>query len=124
MSAFPNTMGQMRAMGDDSDVEAEPLDGDLDLDLEEEEESAAVVRAKREAAAKLREEKAKREIRPLKRSASRGVATQSLPASMFRFSHEASNVKPTPTVAKIAEEDDWSESFGSSGGVPTAELQL
>lgn len=113
--------------GDDSDVEAEPLDGDLDLDLEEEEEdaeSAAAVRAKREAAAKLREEKAKREIRPLKRSASRGVATQSLPASMFRFSHEASNVKPTPTVAKIAEEDDWSESFGSSGGVPTAELQL
>ena len=30
----------------------------------------------------------------------------------------------TATVAKIAEEDDWSESFGSSGGVPTAELQL
>ncbi|KAI0719652.1 hypothetical protein C8T65DRAFT_636050 [Cerioporus squamosus] len=115
--------------GDDSDVE--PLDGpemDLDLDLDEEKEdveSAAAVRAKREAAAKLKAEKEKREIRPLKRSASRGVATQSLPASMFRFSHDASNAKPAPTVANIAEEDDWSESFGGSGGVPTtAELQL
>ncbi|TFK92206.1 hypothetical protein K466DRAFT_659469 [Polyporus arcularius HHB13444] len=112
--------------GDDSDVDADPLDDtDLDLDLgEEEEESAATVRAKREAAAKLKAEKAKREIRPLKRSASRGVATQSLPASMFRFSHDASNPKPAPTVANIAEEDDWSESFGGSGGVPIAELQL
>ncbi|RPD67275.1 hypothetical protein L226DRAFT_529634 [Lentinus tigrinus ALCF2SS1-7] len=111
--------------GDDSDVDVEPLDEDLDLDLgEEDTESAAAVRAKREVAAKLQAEKAKREIRPLKRSASRGVATQSLPASMFRFSHEASNTKPAPSVAKIAEEDDWSESFGGSGGVPTAELQL
>lgn len=110
---------------DDSDIDAEPLDAndDIDLDLDDEDDaaSASAIRAKREAA-KLQEEKAKREIKPLRRSASRGV--QSLPASMFRFSHEVSNVKLTPTVAKITEEEDWSGSFGGSGGVPTAELKL
>ena len=105
---------------DDSDVELEPLDNELDLS--EDEASASTVRAQREAAEKIKAEKAKREIKPLKRSASRGV--QSLPASMFRFSHEASNAKPAPTVPKIAEEDDWSESFAGTASVPTAQLGL
>ncbi|KAI0353562.1 hypothetical protein OH77DRAFT_1512675 [Trametes cingulata] len=92
--------------GPDEDDEDADLDADVML-LDEDD---------KDAPAKLAEEKSKREIRPLKRSASRpgGVATQSLPASMFRFSHEASN-KPSPGVAKIAEEEDWSESFGGSG---------
>ncbi|KAI0723199.1 hypothetical protein C8Q76DRAFT_722031 [Earliella scabrosa] len=109
---------------DDSDVELEPLDNDVDLelDLSEDEASASTVRAQREAAEKIKAEKTKREIKPLKRSASRGV--QSLPASMFRFSHEASNAKPAPTVPKIAEEDDWSESFAGTASVPTAQLGL
>nr|VWO95216.1 Uncharacterized protein [Ganoderma boninense] len=113
---------------EDSDIDVEPLnDDDLDLDLDEDEDDAATasaIRKKREEQAKRQAEKAKREIKPLKRSASRGAATQSLPASMFRFSHEPAGTQVAPAVAKIAEEDDWSESFGTSGAVPTASLGL
>ncbi|KAM5540415.1 hypothetical protein V8D89_005873 [Ganoderma adspersum] len=114
---------------EDSDVDLEPLndDADLDLSLDENEDEAATasaIRKKREEQVKRQAEKAKREIKPLKRSASRGVATQSLPASMFRFSHEPAGAQVTPAVAKITEEDDWSESFGVSGAVPTASLGL
>ncbi|KAI0677150.1 hypothetical protein C8Q78DRAFT_987603 [Trametes maxima] len=105
-----------------------PNDEDEDVDLDEDEltldededlpatANATSARAAREIAAKLKEEKSKREIRPLKRSASRpgGVATHSLPADMFRFSHAPAN-RPAPAVAQIAEEDDWSESFGGNG---------
>ncbi|KAH9853586.1 hypothetical protein C2E23DRAFT_821942 [Lenzites betulinus] len=104
------------------DADAEPEDADIDADeltLDEDDFStgpmtAAAVRAARENAARLKEEKSKREIRPLKRSASRpgGIAIQSLPASMFRFSHEPSNAGTA--VAGIAEED-WSEDLGGSG---------
>ena len=94
---------------------------DLDLDLSDAEDGAT---AKRGVATRLKAEKAKREIRPLRRSASRGGATQSLPPSMFRFSHETSNVKPIPTITQITEEDDWSDSFGLKGTAPTADLEL
>ncbi|KAH9899968.1 hypothetical protein C8Q73DRAFT_681554 [Cubamyces lactineus] len=102
--------------GPDSDEDADLDDDEMNLD-EDEPTTASSARAARELAARLQEEKSKREIRPLKRSASRpgGVATQSLPASMFRFSHDPSN-KPTPAVAQIVEEDDWSENFGGTGG--------
>ncbi|KAI1795140.1 hypothetical protein LXA43DRAFT_1091261 [Ganoderma leucocontextum] len=115
---------------EDNDVDMEPLDdADLDVDLEDEDEddnaaTASAIRKKREEQAKRQAEKAKREIKPLKRSASRGVATQSLPASMFRFSHEPTGTQVAPAVEKIAEEDDWSESFGAPGAVPTASLGL
>ncbi|KAI0638084.1 hypothetical protein C8Q77DRAFT_408855 [Trametes polyzona] len=104
-----------RAHGPDADADE---DADIDADeinLDEEED----------ARAKVKDDKSKREIRPLKRSASRpgGVATQSLPASMFRFSHEPAN-KAAPGVAQIAEED-WSESFGgnSTAGL-SADLEI
>lgn len=114
---------------EDSDVDPEPLDdgADLDLSLDDNDDDAATpsaVRKKREEQVKRQAEKANREIKPLKRNASRGVATQSLPASMFRFSHEPAAAQVTPAVAKIAEEDDWSESFGASGAVPAASLGL
>ena len=112
---------------EDSDMDVDTVrlgDGDLDLNLDEDEEGATTVRKKREDQARLQAEKAKREIKPLRRSVSRGVATQSLPASMFRFSHEPAAAQVAPAVAKIAEEDDWSESFGASGTVPMASLGL
>ena len=112
--------------GPDEDSDVEPLDNndsiDLDLDLSDDEDAAA----KREAMARLKAEKAKRDIRPLRRSASRGGATQSLPPSMFRFSHEAAQgaARPTPAVAKIVEEEDWSDNFGAGSSVPTVDLEL
>ncbi|KAI0832323.1 hypothetical protein BC628DRAFT_1414636 [Trametes gibbosa] len=107
---------------DENDPELEDADIDADdLTLDEDENdtaptTAAAVRAARENAARLKEEKHKREIRPLKRSASRpgGIAIQSLPASMFRFSHEPANASSALAVAGIAEED-WSEGLGVSG---------
>ena len=109
---------------EDSDVELLGGDGEADLDLdldmtEDDATSASAVRAKNELTKKLREEKAKREIKPLRRSASRGV--QSLPPSMFRFSHETGGSGgDKPAVASIAEEEDWSGNFGGSGGNVTA----
>ncbi|OSD04151.1 hypothetical protein PYCCODRAFT_1433535 [Trametes coccinea BRFM310] len=99
---------------DEDEEDADLEDDEMNLD-EDAPATASGIRAAREAAAQLKEEKKKREIRPLKRSASRpgGVATQSLPASMFRFSHDPSN-KAGPTVAQIAEEEDWSGNFGCS----------
>ena len=91
---------------EDSDMDVDTVrlgDGDLDLNLDEDEEGATTVRKKREDQARLQAEKAKREIKPLRRSVSRGVATQSLPASMFRFSHEPAAAQVAPAVAKIAE---------------------
>ncbi|KAI0375542.1 hypothetical protein BV20DRAFT_984259 [Pilatotrama ljubarskyi] len=110
---------QQRPKRAHSSPDEDDEDADLDADvmiLDEDDPKASATRAPREGSAKLNEEKSKREIRPLKRSASRpgGVATQSLPASMFRFSHEASN-RPSPGVAQITEEEDWSESFGGTG---------
>ncbi|KAI0776119.1 hypothetical protein BD413DRAFT_526635 [Trametes elegans] len=110
----------------DSDADA---NGDVDTDVDADElrldervapASAAEVRAAREAAARRKEEKSKREIRPLKRSASRptGVAVQSLPPGMFRFSHAEGGA--APAVAQIEEEDDWSGNFGASGGATGA----
>ncbi|KAI9066748.1 hypothetical protein FKP32DRAFT_1755644 [Trametes sanguinea] len=101
--------------GADDEEDADLEDDEMNLD-EDAPATASGIRAAREAAALLKEEKNKREIRPLKRSASRpgGVATQSLPASMFRFSHDPSN-KAGPTVAQIAEEEDWSGNFSGSG---------
>ncbi|KAI0661084.1 hypothetical protein C8Q70DRAFT_763253 [Cubamyces menziesii] len=111
--------------GPDSDEDGDLDDDEMNLDDEEPATTVSSARAARELAAKLQEEKSKREIRPLKRSASRpgGVATQSLPASMFRFSHEPANKSTGPAVAQIAEEEDWSENFGGSGaGNGTATL--
>ncbi|KAI0650341.1 hypothetical protein C8Q79DRAFT_943173 [Trametes meyenii] len=112
--------------GPDDDDEDVDLDND-ELALDEDSPAAAnatSARAARELAARLKEEKGKREIRPLKRSASRpgGVATHSLPADMFRFSHAPAN-RPAPAVAQIAEEEDWSESFGGDGS-GTANLEI
>ncbi|CDO71311.1 hypothetical protein BN946_scf184908.g68 [Trametes cinnabarina] len=106
-----------RTLGGEDDEEDADLEED-EMNLDEDEPATAIsIRAAREAAARLKEEKNKREIRPLKRSASRpgGVATQSLPASMFRFSHEPAN-NGLPAVAQIVEEEDWSGNFGSSCG--------
>ncbi|TBU49402.1 hypothetical protein BD309DRAFT_947607 [Dichomitus squalens] len=109
---------------ENADVDVELLDdADVDLSLDDEDgATASAIRKKREEQVKLQAEKAKRQIKPLRRSASRGVATQSLPASMFRFSHEPAGT--APGVANIAEEDDWSEGFGAAGAVPTATLGL
>lgn len=119
-SSAPSSPQQhAKRAGPDSDSDAEDADVDADeINLDDDEEGGA--------AAKRREDKSKRAIRPLKRSASRpgGVATQSLPASMFRFAHEPTNKAAGPAVAQIAEED-WSESFGA-GGTPglSADLEI
>ncbi len=94
---------------EDADVDADT--DDLDLDLDDEGPTA--------------EEKSKRAIRPLKRSASRpaGVATHSLPPNMFRFSYEGAN-RTGPAAVQITEED-WSESFGAGGGAElSADLEI
>ncbi|KAI9001106.1 hypothetical protein BD414DRAFT_519223 [Trametes punicea] len=104
-------------LGEDEDADVDADEMNLD---EDDPVTASSIRAAREAAAKLKEDKSKRDIKPLKRSASRpgGVVTQSLPASMFRFSHEPAN---KPPVAQIAEED-WSENFGGTGDNTAAGL--
>ncbi|KAH9918240.1 uncharacterized protein BXZ73DRAFT_105365 [Epithele typhae] len=113
--------------GADEDSDVEPLGGaddDIEVDLSDDEDMSPSARA---AALKLREEKAKREILPLKRSASRGAGTQSLPPSMFRFSHEGQGAagKSQPAVEKIEEEEDWSGNFGGAGNsVVNLDLEL
>lgn len=121
-SSAPSSPQQhAKRAGPDSDSDAEDADVDADeINLDEDDSPDAA------AAAKRREEKSKRAIRPLKRSASRpgGVATQSLPASMFRFAHEPTNRAAAPAVAQIAEED-WSESFGAGGAAGlSADLEI
>ncbi|KAL1946905.1 hypothetical protein VTO73DRAFT_15009 [Trametes versicolor] len=112
----PKRVHNPESDAEDADVDADDLDLDLGLDDEE----GPVPPSKLSA-----EEKSKRAIRPLKRSASRpaGVATQSLPASMFRFSYEGAN-RTGPAATQITEED-WSESFGEGGGPElSADLEI
>lgn len=110
-----------RVHNPESDAEDADVDGDdLDLDLDLDDDEGPAPPSKLSA-----EEKSKRAIRPLKRSASRpaGVATQSLPASMFRFSYEGAN-RAGPAAAQITEED-WSENFGEGGGPElSADLEI
>ena len=84
--------------GPEEDSDVEPLDNndsvDLDLDLSDDEDAAA----KREAMARLKAEKAKRDIRPLRRSASRGGATQSLLRACSASRTKLPKVQPVPRL--------------------------